>query len=322
MEPFSDEEKRFIMAEMVKNSQLDVKTLGRFVKSNRIEPNWMQMQLPAGRNMAQCMQAADSLDLHQRGKKRKESYKELDSQSSKDVPSSSSQELPPLPRAASKHVPILPRPSVTPSEPPSLSQAQAVRLPPKKKGRPAYAGRAVSGPRPFCPRPIAPKPTAEPEPGRPRPLLRPIAPAPRPILPRITHPVLDQEPPPLPSRFPSPVQQQVQQPAQQLAQQPFLQPVQQLAQQPTARPVARSQYTSTSGFNPSALRRKKRRQRLGIKNGLSGPLLKRAADCSPLRSESPDGIKREPLEDTSPGLLPHLEDESRTATKTSTSPKT
>lgn len=66
MEPFTEEEKvcyhpswclgianivflkRLLLAEIIKNSQLDVKILGRFIKSNRIDPNWMRMQLPAG----------------------------------------------------------------------------------------------------------------------------------------------------------------------------------------------------------------------------------------------------------------------------------
>ncbi|KAM0436048.1 hypothetical protein ACHAPT_002940 [Fusarium lateritium] len=148
MEPFTEDEKRLLLAEIIKNSQLDVKILGRFIKSNRIEPNWMQMSLPAGRPMAQCMRAVDGLDIKPRGRKRKVTYKEdPDSQSSKEPPSSSSQELPPLPRPsiASKHVPILPRPSSSGSLESPLSQP-AAPLPKRKRGRPLYAGREVSGP--------------------------------------------------------------------------------------------------------------------------------------------------------------------------------
>ncbi|KAJ4192140.1 hypothetical protein NW755_004271 [Fusarium falciforme] len=88
MEPFTEEEKRLLLAEIIKNSQLDVKILGRFIKSNRIEPNWMRMQLPGGRPMVDCMRAVDGLDIKPRGRKRKVTYKEEpDSQSGKEAAS-------------------------------------------------------------------------------------------------------------------------------------------------------------------------------------------------------------------------------------------
>ncbi|KAF5640520.1 hypothetical protein F52700_3671 [Fusarium sp. NRRL 52700] len=47
------------------------------VHVRHIEPNWMQMQLPQGRSMAQCMQTAQNLHIERRGIKRKASEEEL-----------------------------------------------------------------------------------------------------------------------------------------------------------------------------------------------------------------------------------------------------
>ncbi|KAJ4254633.1 hypothetical protein NW757_004966 [Fusarium falciforme] len=105
------------------------------------KPNWMRMQLPGGRPMVDCMRAVDGLDIKPRGRKRKVTYKEEpDSQSGKEAASTSSQELPPLPRPSvpSRHVPILPRPSSTESRESPSSQPTAP-LPKRKRGRPLYA---------------------------------------------------------------------------------------------------------------------------------------------------------------------------------------
>ncbi|KAL2270314.1 hypothetical protein VTJ83DRAFT_2498 [Remersonia thermophila] len=58
---FSDSERRFILAEMIKLSKLDVSILVEFVKEHRIQPDWMHMQLPVGRNMEQCVHAAEAM---------------------------------------------------------------------------------------------------------------------------------------------------------------------------------------------------------------------------------------------------------------------
>ncbi|KAK1248014.1 hypothetical protein MKX07_000902 [Trichoderma sp. CBMAI-0711] len=58
---FSPEEKRFVLAEMIKCSTVDIERLARFVESNVLDPKWMTMQIPSGRNLEQCMQVADSL---------------------------------------------------------------------------------------------------------------------------------------------------------------------------------------------------------------------------------------------------------------------
>ncbi|KAI1641054.1 hypothetical protein F4809DRAFT_637178 [Biscogniauxia mediterranea] len=58
---FSDDEKRFVLAEMIKVSTIDVHTLVNFIKAHNVEPNWMSMQLPGGRNMNQCLGAVDNM---------------------------------------------------------------------------------------------------------------------------------------------------------------------------------------------------------------------------------------------------------------------
>lgn len=39
---------RFVLAEMIKCSTVDVEMLIRFVESNVSDPNWMTMQIPSG----------------------------------------------------------------------------------------------------------------------------------------------------------------------------------------------------------------------------------------------------------------------------------
>ncbi|KAI1128081.1 hypothetical protein F5Y10DRAFT_182661 [Nemania abortiva] len=58
---FSDDEKRFVLGEIIKVSSIDVTTLVEFIKAHRVEPNWMLMQLPSGRNMKQCVGAVDNM---------------------------------------------------------------------------------------------------------------------------------------------------------------------------------------------------------------------------------------------------------------------
>ncbi|KAI1495589.1 hypothetical protein F5X99DRAFT_425929 [Biscogniauxia marginata] len=59
---FSDDEKRFVLAEMIKVSTIDVHTLVNFIRAHNVEPNWMSMQLPGvGRNMNQCLGAVENM---------------------------------------------------------------------------------------------------------------------------------------------------------------------------------------------------------------------------------------------------------------------
>ncbi|ORY70082.1 uncharacterized protein BCR38DRAFT_99249 [Pseudomassariella vexata] len=58
---FSDTETRFVLGEMIKASSIDVPLLAEFIKMHNVEQNWMYMQLPAGRNMYQCIGAVEKM---------------------------------------------------------------------------------------------------------------------------------------------------------------------------------------------------------------------------------------------------------------------
>ncbi|KAJ9154760.1 hypothetical protein NKR23_g2433 [Pleurostoma richardsiae] len=58
---FTDDEKRFLLAEMIKVSHIDIRALVEFIESFNAQPDWFSMQLPGGRNMNQCFQAAESM---------------------------------------------------------------------------------------------------------------------------------------------------------------------------------------------------------------------------------------------------------------------
>lgn len=38
-----------MLAEIIKNSKLDIGSLAAFIRSNQIEPDWMTMQVPYGK---------------------------------------------------------------------------------------------------------------------------------------------------------------------------------------------------------------------------------------------------------------------------------
>ncbi|KAI1429382.1 hypothetical protein F5Y12DRAFT_483951 [Xylaria sp. FL1777] len=58
---FSDDEKRFVLGEIIKVSTIDVPTLVEFIKAHNVEPDWLSMQLPGGRNMNQCFGAVEKM---------------------------------------------------------------------------------------------------------------------------------------------------------------------------------------------------------------------------------------------------------------------
>ncbi|RYP17338.1 hypothetical protein DL767_010036 [Monosporascus sp. MG133] len=58
---FSDDEKRFVLGEIIKVSNLDVATIVEFIRAHNVEPNWFLMQLPGGRNMNQCFGAVENM---------------------------------------------------------------------------------------------------------------------------------------------------------------------------------------------------------------------------------------------------------------------
>ncbi|KAH7143931.1 hypothetical protein EDB81DRAFT_884526 [Dactylonectria macrodidyma] len=160
---FTDEEKRFLLAEMIKANCLEIEVIRRFVKAHVVEPNWMQMQLPLGRNMDQCVQAADQLGFkhHHAWLKRRMSGDQSEP-AAKRIALPGNTEQPAamfagVPSTAPTHVAILPRPANNTAEIPSTISPQAPPpTAPKKKGRPARADKARF--RPILPQHIAPAP--------------------------------------------------------------------------------------------------------------------------------------------------------------------
>ncbi|KAL2017686.1 hypothetical protein VTK56DRAFT_1846 [Thermocarpiscus australiensis] len=188
---FTDAEKRFILAEMVKVSQMDVGVLVDFIKSHGIQPNWLLMQLPGGRNMSQCLHAAEVMfntpmpppiisplkrrsvgDLAEHGSKRRAVASPGDTS-----PSGPSHSANVQPAVTTQPVNILPRPNGYPTTTlVSSSTGSAMPIIPvqtgRRRGRPPKAVQntwQVSTYPPLSPAPIAPSPapTIAPQPHSP-----------------------------------------------------------------------------------------------------------------------------------------------------------
>jgi hypothetical protein len=166
---FNDDEKRLLLSEMIKTSQVDVELLARFVASHELRPHWEQwtrMQIPANRTMAQCMKVADHLTAQASQAKRKRSSEGVMDGSTKrpSLPggyasannssyhaSNSMNTSGPVniaPRPPNGH-----RPSPVPSPPPISVPAV------KKRGRPSRADKAKRDLRPLLPQHIVPRPS-------------------------------------------------------------------------------------------------------------------------------------------------------------------
>lgn len=156
--PFEDREKRFVLAEMIKNSSIDADVLAAFVRSSQIEPNWMNMQLPPGRTMHQCMEAASQMSIATPSLKRKpwedisfEHQAKRAATSERHEPVYHSVEhVAPPPASLSPHITILPRPT---SANPMHQQQTFLQEGPKKRGRPSRADKAKRDLRPILPQP-------------------------------------------------------------------------------------------------------------------------------------------------------------------------
>ncbi|KAK0711482.1 hypothetical protein B0H67DRAFT_291491 [Lasiosphaeris hirsuta] len=185
---FTDAEKRFVLAEMIKASHMDVTVLVNFIKLHDVEPDWMSMQLPGGRNMSQCLRAAEGM-FHMPfpppaiSLKRK-SVGDLGDHASKKQAVGSPGDSPyAVPRTVSTQLPgagqpvnIQPRPNGYPlalnaPTTPITPITQNVVLPPRRRGRPpkaeSQARQSVSQTahyQPISPAPIAPSPAPAPAP--------------------------------------------------------------------------------------------------------------------------------------------------------------
>lgn len=164
---------RFVLAEMIKASTLDITALAHFILSKNIEPNWMQMQLPPGtygllqskscrlmllgRNMIQCVKAAEDMAIMSPFMKRNLSNGPTRHGTKRNAPVDDAEEysaVSVLPMPTTSHVPIAPRPTNRCPEVPQPYE----RPPRKKRGRPSRADKAKMDLRPNLPPHLAPRP--------------------------------------------------------------------------------------------------------------------------------------------------------------------
>jgi hypothetical protein len=179
MEPFSEQEKRQLLIELIKHSPIDNYTLYRVIGLSNIVPNWFHVALPNGRTVAQCQAALMHIrnEMSESALKRKAPGEEPNSERSNSVQSSGSQEPHAQPKTTAA-------PSVqmnnqrAPNMPLKPQQHQyQPGPPPKKKGRPPYANRNADQ-RPLNPRLLAPMPSQQVFQNA-QASFRPIAPAPQ-----------------------------------------------------------------------------------------------------------------------------------------------
>ncbi|KLU87436.1 hypothetical protein MAPG_06436 [Magnaporthiopsis poae ATCC 64411] len=231
---FTDTEKRFVLGEIIKVSSLDVSTLVDFVRSYNVEPDWLSMQLPGGRNMNQVIRAYETMfqvqaqqppipiphlkrksidDLNEPMPKRLaiSPVEQQQQQQQQPPPLHAPQPLPPPP-AAPFNLPRSIQPRLAPNGYPTL--APIVASPPivspaagavRKRGRPSKADKearanASTGYVTVAPMPSqASQPTFQAAPAPPRPTSLPSPPAQNPAAP-------PPPPPPPPPTAQSPYQ--------------------------------------------------------------------------------------------------------------------
>lgn len=163
--PLTPDEQRFILAEVIKASPVTVEALTVFIRANNIPADLMNMQLPRGRNMKQCLQL-----LNQLGVPASLRYSPpLASSTSRDMTQSSprrsltSKTPSPPKRPALAY--IAPRPSNGALEGPGFDQRDTslgeTRKAPKKRGRPSKADMAKRDLKPMLPQLIAPRPPTQ-----------------------------------------------------------------------------------------------------------------------------------------------------------------
>ncbi|KAI0883378.1 uncharacterized protein GGS22DRAFT_29672 [Annulohypoxylon maeteangense] len=163
---FSDDEKRFVLGEMIKVSTIDVYTLVEFIKAHHVEPNWMSMQLPGGRNMNQCFGAVETMFQTKYPPPNLTSFKRKSLSDLVDHPAKRQAMMAPLEPPVTAARVIQPRPppnGYPPAVPVSISPP--VTSTGKKRGRPSKADKEaqaravysrISEYTPITPAPLAP----------------------------------------------------------------------------------------------------------------------------------------------------------------------
>ncbi|KAK5652485.1 hypothetical protein OQA88_10387 [Cercophora sp. LCS_1] len=166
---------------MIKASHMDVGVIVEFIKHHGVQPDWMLMQLPGGRNMNQCIRAAESMFNMPMvppaiSPLKRKSIGDIGDHISKKQAVASPGEVSPftMARNVSTQSPglghpvnIQPRPNgYAPSVLPPTAQvtpiSQNVVLPPRRRGRPPKAETLArqSGSQPGHYPPISPAPIA------------------------------------------------------------------------------------------------------------------------------------------------------------------
>ncbi|UNI21377.1 hypothetical protein JDV02_007372 [Purpureocillium takamizusanense] len=163
--PLTADEKRFILAEAIKVSPVDVEALAAFVRANNIPADLMHMHLPQGRNMKQCLQLLNQLGIP--------SSMSYSPPLAFNNPRGTNQSSPPRFLTSKTLSPpkrpslayIAPRPSNGAPEGPSFDQRDTslreTRKTPKKRGRPSKADMAKRDLKPMLPQLIAPRPAPQ-----------------------------------------------------------------------------------------------------------------------------------------------------------------
>ncbi|KAG5950825.1 hypothetical protein E4U53_004351 [Claviceps sorghi] len=146
---FTREEKRFVLAEILKSSDVSIEHLWQFIKANQIVPNWMNMQVPLGRSLSQCIKVVEQMTDAPPGPKIPPAAHsgtihrcELLEHTSDDV-SDRRRTNSSTPSTSSSSIPIAIPPQPTTGHDQSLvSTFPSGHNRPKKRGRPSRADRA------------------------------------------------------------------------------------------------------------------------------------------------------------------------------------
>ncbi|QPH12628.1 hypothetical protein C2857_004880 [Epichloe festucae Fl1] len=159
---FTREEKRFVLAEILKSSDVGVEHLWRFIEANQIVPNWMNMQVPLGRSLSQCIQIVDHMKDSPSQSKRLSTGSSGEYSRGLQFEHVSGDLVSPRlhqvsPSSTLTPIAILPRPS-TDNGQSCVSAARPAHNQNKKRGRPSRADKAKRNLNPKLPPHLAPRP--------------------------------------------------------------------------------------------------------------------------------------------------------------------